>query len=206
MDRKWYVSSEEDVQQQVMGYTRYREIIEAIKAQFPKRRRNSVICPITGQETDLRYGLSRRAWELILKGLELEKREESKDTEVYAASYFWNRVEIPRPDGYTDFEDIKLMNLVGELLNQRTGRREFFSDNVKTLHDIERRDAPLLTLELNERQANAVREFGKRLNELMQKISQKSFQIGSSWVQNLATGRLTLEQVNEWHTDKESKH
>jgi hypothetical protein len=208
MPTTWYVSSEEEVQTQVMGYTRYRELIKDIKAQYPSRRRNEVICPVTGEKTDRIYGLSKRAWELVLKGIELERREESKDTESYAASYFWNSVEVQRPDGYREIENFHLLDFVAELLNQRVGRLDNVPDGIKQLHEIEKRPNgrnPCDTIELNERQAAVVKRWGTKLNEFIQGVAKRSFKTGSSWVQNLATGNLTLEQINQWHTENNDR-
>lgn len=183
----------------------------------PKRwRRHPVTCPVTGELTTNQSGVSHRALDLIDKGLEWERWRERENhaKQTFYADGSWCRQSVlftflPKQYQSTEwrngrhlYTNFDLLDLVAAITNQRLGRKEDYyhqSTDLKRLEENPDKSRWMNSIELTEDQAYEVSRAGAMLEALLRQVEQNALRKGSALLVQMATGDLTIDQVNKLH-------
>jgi hypothetical protein len=191
-----------------------KEMRKRAMSRWAKRRRTkAVICPVTGEETDHHSGLSRRAWNLIERGVKAEEHDAqiAGETEVYHAHGSWLSSFAFRPPeqqrkGESSFIHVSYLNLIRALTGDEGGRvysqvKGAEENRLELLNPF--KGSEYECVRLTPQQAEAVRLFGLALEQLLKKTAEENFKAGSALLVKLATGDITIDEVNAAHDRRE---
>lgn len=188
----------------------FKEFKKRIADHFPKRaRQKPVLCPVTGEETWDRWGLSDRAWRLIQDGLKWQAQqqrvEEGKEIRrPYLVSSWWlNADTLPRPGGDTQhfssvFSVTDLMFLMVHQRRTEVNLAQALADGVPWLHEERQRayDGKVLKYQLTDEEAQMLRGFASKLMFSINQQHEMALNTGASWLQGMATGNVGVDQLN----------
>jgi len=197
----------EITQKKVMGLETYQAMIELINAHFPKRwRRTPVHCPVTGEETSHQYGLSLRAWELVSDGLKWRAAQADPELKRRIMNRRWGYAGyVHKPvtrEHYPEDEyssSLDLIPLIGQLLNRPYGGGHISyqrSLEVTRLELDPQRCDEMYQISLTDREASIIRRLVTLVEWAIQNADAEGFSRGSNMIAQLASGELTVEQLN----------
>lgn len=173
-----------------------KELEDRIDEQFPKSnyRRKSVLCPITGKETQHRYGLHDDVYKLIEDGLKWREMiaNSGRKPRTYYSSYgsIYHRADV------MDFVR-NLLNLpwrkVSWTAYYESDQRE---DRLEPEGRREKSDS-LPVIDLTDREAQLVVEFVEALKGFIERTKRDEFDRGHKLMLGLANGTVTIDEVNK---------
>lgn len=183
------------------------EAAKRILAALPKRRRqNSVVCILTGEDTYSQSGLHPDAMALIHKAL---IEYDLKDRSVlgnFVWDHDWTTVYVNQPDGKRGYlSNWRVLETFMEVLNLVSWRRYVHEDTpVIWLSDRPEKRYPMEVdgMTCTEAQAMALQSAVTRFKEEIQRAYDTGLRNGSSWLQGMAQGELSIDEINRFETER----
>lgn len=197
----------------------YHRLAKKIEAVLPKRRRvKPAVCPITGEDTTNRSGVSNRALDLVIKGIEYERiaTERHVERKLHVFSRFWLDYDAgPNPESRGDLSGSALYSDFVHLIEAITEQRTFDLHVRKAaergaiwLHDPALNPpqvADACAIMMTEVEAERFRALGEAIRKQNQKIHDQAMWSGSSWVARMASGEVSIDRLNDWAAHTEAR-